>query len=375
MNNLFNMANLVTNHDPYHVHKLFGLASLFNWLLRLYYLFTYGTAFPNGEPLYVAVCCVLLHGLLSISSMLLPLPSKRNFSSPMIWPEFRLHSITFAMRHVIGTIFSLSGISFTYKHTEAFVKLGLIILTNQCSARITDKYGDRENRTTNSMPYPTCITQDMQKRIKNMYAGAQIGATKLIVLQDPTLNYIPLLGIQMAPLLMTLVRKGKISSINYHRTFALSLLMGYVALFVRLCMQPDTSLIVHLLMSNLFPLLRLRRNGMSPGILWAYYVMFQMTLTPVIEEFFGMPTVMLACAVTALIFDVDDSEVPFKFQALWMLLLVLGLVAKRTYISDPLLFKEKYVEQYIAKFAYLILLPLILEQIQGYKCLFFAKTE
>ena len=147
------------------------------------------------------------------------------------------------------------------------MKLGLILLTIQCASWITDKYGDREKRTTNSMPYPTCITQDMQNRIKNLYAGAQFVATKLIVLQDPTLNYIPLLGIQMAPLLMTLVRKGKVSSINYHRIYALSLLMGYVTLFIRLRMHPDASMIVHLLISNLFPLLRLRRSGISPLIL------------------------------------------------------------------------------------------------------------
>ena len=369
------MANLVTHHDPYHVHKVFGIASLFNYLLRLYYLFLYGTAFPNGEPLQVAVCCVLLHGLLSISSILLPLPTKRNFSSPMIWPEFRLHSITFAMRHVIGTVLSLSGISFTYKLTEAFMKLGLITLTIQCASRITDKYGDREKRTTNSMPYPTCITQDMQNRIKNLYTGAQFRATKLIVLQDPTLNYIPLLGIQMAPLLMTLVRKGKISSINYHRIYALSLLMGYVALFVRLRVHPDASLIVHLLISNLFPLLRLRRSGISPLILWTYYVMFQITLTPALKEYFGMPSIMFACAVTALIFDVDNSKVSFKFQVVWMLHLVLGLLVKRTYVSHSLLFEDKYMEPYILKYAYLMLLPLILEQIQGYKCLFFTKTK
>ena len=369
------MANLFTNHDPYHIHKLFGIASLFNYIIRLYYLFLYGTAFPTGEPLQVAVCCVLVHGLLSISSLLLPLPTKRNFSSPMIWPEFRLHSITFAMRHVIATVFSLSGISFKYKITEAFMKLGLILLTIQCASWITDKYGDREKRTTNSMPYPTCITQDMQNRIKNLYAGAQFVATKLIVLQDPTLNYIPLLGIQMAPLLMTLVRKGKVSSINYHRIYALSLLTGYVTLFVRLRMHPDASMIVHLLISNLFPLLRLRRSGISPLILWSSYVLFQTTVTPVMKEYFGMPSIMFACAVTALIFDVENSKVSLKFQALWMLHLVIGLVAKQTYVSHSLLFEEKYMEPYILKFAYLMVFSLILEQIQGYRCLFFATAK
>ena len=115
------MANLITNHDPYHIHKLLGLASLLNYFLRFYYLFVYGTAFPTHEPFTQALCCVLLHGVLSTSSLLLPLPLKRNFASPMIWPEFRLHSITFALRHVIATMLTLSNAWPTQKVAEALM--------------------------------------------------------------------------------------------------------------------------------------------------------------------------------------------------------------------------------------------------------------
>ena len=99
------------------------------------------------------------------------------------------------------------------------MKLGLIILTIQCASWITKKLGDHEKRTTNTMPYPSWITHDMQKGVKDMYTRAQFGATKTIVLSDPTLSYFPLLAIQIAPLLMTLVRKGKITSITYHRIY------------------------------------------------------------------------------------------------------------------------------------------------------------
>ena len=222
------MAKLITHHDPYHIHKVLGLSALLNYLLRIYYLFTYGTAFPEHEPYLQAIFSIILHGVLSTSSLLLPLPSKRNFSSPMIWPEFRLHSITFAMRHVIATALTISGAWPFNTHAEALMKLVLVISTIQCASWITQKFGDHEKRTTNSMPYPSWITEEMQKGVKDMYTRSQFGATKAIFLGDPTLTFFPLFGIQMAPLLMTLVRKGKITSFTYHRVYAISLMVSYV---------------------------------------------------------------------------------------------------------------------------------------------------
>ena len=369
------MANLITNHDPYHIHKLLGLASLLNYLLRLYYLFSYGTAFPSHEPFSQAVCCVLVHGILSTSSLLLPLPLKRNFASPMIWPEFRLHSITFALRHVIATVLTLSNAWPPQKGAEALMKLGLIILTIECASWITERFGDHEKRTTNSMPYPPWITQNMQKDVKDMYTRAQFGATKAIVFSDPTLSYFPLLGIQMAPLLMTLVRKGKINSINYHRIYAISLAMSYIALFVRLHVQPDKIIIVSLAFTSLFPLISLRRNGISRAMIWVFYVTVHFAVVPTLILYFGVSAVVLACAITTLASGTHISNGSLKFRVFWVLFVVLGLTIRQVCFGTDLEFEETNVDPYILKIVPLLVMLPILQQIRAYGCLFVDRNK
>ena len=369
------MANLITNHDPYHIHKLFGLASLMNYLLRFYYLFLYGTAFPSHEPVTQAVCSVVIHGILSISSLLLPIPKKRNFSSPMIWREFRLHSITFAMRHVIATTLTLSNAWPEQMLPDASMKLGLIILSIQCASLITEKLGDHEKRTTNSMPYPGWINQERQKGIKDMYTRAQFGATKTIVLGDSTYSFFPLLGIQMAPLLMTLVRKGKISSITYHRIYALSLSASNLALLVRLCAKPDKLMLVSVAFSSLFPLTSLRNNGLSRGVIWSFFVLFHVKLVPILEESFGMSSVVIACALAVYISGINDSTSSLKSRALWILSVLLALTIKRLYYTTDLIYEKAHVEPYIIKCVPLVIVPPILRQIRRYRCLFIDRSK
>ena len=181
-----------------------------------------------------ALASVLLHGLLSWSSLLLPLPTRRNFSKPMIWPEFRFHSILFATRHVVTTLVTLLNLWPTNEHVNAMARAAVILGTVTIASLITNKYGSRDKRTTNSMPYPINVTPEEQLAIKKTYTSAQFGATVTSLMTDASMNFAPLLGIQMAPLLMTLVRKGKVSTRTYHQVYALSLSLGYVVIFTRL---------------------------------------------------------------------------------------------------------------------------------------------
>lgn len=73
------------------------------------------------------------------------------------------------------------------------------------------------------MPYPDCITPKMQTKIKYNYAMAQFAAAISCISEQPQLSWATLLAIQGAPLLMTLVRKGKITSLTYHRVYMILL--------------------------------------------------------------------------------------------------------------------------------------------------------
>lgn len=146
------MAHLITDHDPFHVHKLLGLFCLLHFLFRLLNLTLHGTAFPESESTAVQVGCVLAHGLLSWSSLLLPLPAKRNYSSPMIWPEFRFHSIGFVSRHVVATALTLADAWPKEPLYEAAAKMAVVVATVLAARHITARHGSKEKRTTNAMP-------------------------------------------------------------------------------------------------------------------------------------------------------------------------------------------------------------------------------
>lgn len=227
------MAKLITNHDPFHIHKILGLFVLTNYIYRYFLLLKYGSAFPQDESPLRASMCVFAHGLLSWSSLLLPLPEKRNFRSPMIWKEFRLHSIIFATRHVICTLLTLNDLWPSSMGLRAFAKVCVVVGTSRAAALVTSIYGCNDKRTTNTMPYPKWTTPNQQKYIKYMYAKSQFVASNLSMLPDPSRNFFPMLAIQIAPLMMTLVRKGKASAMWYHRIYFLSLWMSFIAAIVR----------------------------------------------------------------------------------------------------------------------------------------------
>lgn len=216
------MATLLTHHDKFHIHAIFGLLSLINFIYRWIMIFYKGNAFYN-DTTNTATVSTLLHLGLPLTSFLLPIPEKRNYTAPMIWKEFRLHSLTFASRHVISCLIILH-------EKDTFYSQLLIVQVILLSASlITDKYGSHNNRTTNTMPYPQNINQKERNDTKLLYAYAQFFATAFIFADDISVSYIPLLGIQTAPFLMTLVRKGKITSRIYHMVYAWSLLLAIPA--------------------------------------------------------------------------------------------------------------------------------------------------
>ena len=206
-----------------------------------------------------------------------------------IWPEFRLHSITFATRHVITTLLTLNNWwpderNYIYHGlARAAVVLGAV----KAASLITDQYGCRQQRTTNSMPYPSTVADDQRPAIKKSYALAQFAATAVCLLPDATVNFAPLLAIQMAPLMMTLVRKGKVSAGTYHRVYAVSLWLGYVMVFVRLLAGEGREVTKMVGLKTIFmlsfPSSKLRRYASAMAV-WAVNVILSAAIFPLLLE-------------------------------------------------------------------------------------------
>lgn len=113
---LLGWRGLCTHHDVWHIHKTLGILCL------LHFVYRFASALPRyGHDLgfslmlmpspshhlqprpwtdaAVAVLgTVVLHGCLSLSSLAFRIPRRRIASSTRIWPQFRAHSIIFALR-------------------------------------------------------------------------------------------------------------------------------------------------------------------------------------------------------------------------------------------------------------------------------------
>jgi len=236
------MANLLTHHDKFHSHAIFGALALLHFLWRFIQTIRFGTSFPDHEPRWFQTAGVLIHLLLPLLSFQLPLPEKRHTNKPMLWHEGRLHSLIFATRHIVATLCSLwnlwpnpnnrhvekySSAWFLSLAAEILVKEAMVLATCQLAKLVSEKYGDTTRRTTNSMPYPDNVDESFQIVIKSSYASFQFVATSYCLLGDPTVAFWPVFPIQGAAFLMTLVRKGLISPASYHRGYILQVIFNH----------------------------------------------------------------------------------------------------------------------------------------------------
>ena len=102
------MGRLITHEDPKHVHKTLGACALAHLAYRFGSLAARGTMRLDGSVVDVAL--VACHAALSLSSLVFRLPARRHERMPMIYPEFRAHSIVFALRSVACCILAMCGV-------------------------------------------------------------------------------------------------------------------------------------------------------------------------------------------------------------------------------------------------------------------------
>jgi hypothetical protein len=219
MTNINNFYKLNTAEDSTHIHKTIGLTCLINFGYRYFNYFMYGTM--NLENI-LGISLILIHGLLSVSSLIFHIPGLRNPLKPMIYPEFRLHSITFALRSVIISLL------YYYKCNYLYVIL-TCYLTMIAADIISNIYNEsgKNGKTMRNMPFDNTITLENQQKITSMHSYMQIGATTYMLGNIET-AFSPLFAIQLAAFLMTLVRKSIISAKMWHSIYSLSLWINII---------------------------------------------------------------------------------------------------------------------------------------------------
>mmetsp|Transcript_9860 Transcript_9860/g.27970 ORF Transcript_9860/g.27970 Transcript_9860/m.27970 type:complete len:345 (+) Transcript_9860:392-1426(+) len=170
----------------------------------------------------------------------------------MIWPEFRAHNAVFSIRQCIGTGVALcteaalrqvtapggasswmpsvlgASPAMVLQCASALVRLAVVLAAAQLAAEVTRKMGNSEHRTTNAMPYPATASATDVQNTKVFYRQCQFHATTLALVGSSDFAFLPLYGLESAPFMMTLVRKGLASSLGYHAVYSTGLIIPYL---------------------------------------------------------------------------------------------------------------------------------------------------
>lgn len=90
------VKGLFTKEDYFNFHKMIGISVLVHFFYR------FSNVGPVKDMLFGptprTLASIALHALLSASSLIFRIPTKRIAEGSRIWPEYRLHSISFAYR-------------------------------------------------------------------------------------------------------------------------------------------------------------------------------------------------------------------------------------------------------------------------------------
>jgi tRNA(Leu) C34 or U34 (ribose-2'-O)-methylase TrmL len=265
---------LFTREDPIGIHKYLGLFCLINFIGRFRQMLFLDHAAglgTRGHP-WFSMACLIPHAVLSMSSLIFhTVPRERVVGKPMIWKEYRVHNIIFGVRSVLAALAASlairAGNTPTVRRLAVAFSCACVLLANYGADLATDKLRAVEaESTTATMPYWEGCSLETQKRFKGFYAYSQFLATlACLATSNPAWPLSVLLAIQIASLLMTLVRKGLVSARAYHYGYTASLALPYIVGLRSMSLtRPDFPIMI----AVGYLLFQLRRRGVSKYLLW-----------------------------------------------------------------------------------------------------------
>ena len=230
------ISKLITHEDKFHLHKIFGCVSLLNYFYLLFDFFYSGAVaemtLRTIDSGFIGLTWV--HSVLSLSALQFLIPRTRTGIIPMIWQEFRAHSIVFAVRSFV----LINLLYFIAKKCDGdvragaitgCVRLGVVLLAMKLADLSTDYLRENKKETTTAtMPYWSDCPANVQSAIKYFYTHSQFMATYVCLFAEIPYILAVAFPIQFASFMMTLVRKNIISSFWYHVLYGGSLLAVYL---------------------------------------------------------------------------------------------------------------------------------------------------
>jgi hypothetical protein len=266
---------LFTHEDPVGIHKYLGLFCLLNFVRRFWQMYFGDPAAGLGQRGHAcfSMICLLPHALLSLSSLIFQtVPKERVVGKPMIWQEYRIHNIVFGVRSVLTALVASLAVKLgntpTVRKVAILASGACVLLANWGADRatVTLRVVEAES-TTATMPYWKGCSVETQKKFKGFYAYCQFMATlACLACGNPAWPLAVLIAIQLASLLMTLVRKGLLSARGYHYGYTASLVAPYFVGFRSMLYSQSFEFPVMLVLG--YTLYQLRRRGVNKYALW-----------------------------------------------------------------------------------------------------------
>lgn len=223
----FLVRKLFTPEDKNNIHKTLGFLSLASFAYRYFYVFPTTGTLGFADNSWFDMATLLLHLLLSYSSIIFHVLEKRIIQHPLIiYEEYRLHAMLFTTRAIGVSFFGL------YQHMipevyRSTVLVGFLALISVTVDWITVKFGT---------PGVTAVRNDNDgkfKILRLMYASYQFLALGSHIRVSPALcdlGFNAAIAIQSSAFLMTLKRKSLIRwySHAFWYTLALALSLAFM---------------------------------------------------------------------------------------------------------------------------------------------------
>lgn len=222
---VWNLGKLITKEDYTHLHKVLGILSTIHFTYRFGMLLSTGSM--GFDDSWFTVALVVFHIVLSTSSLIFHIPFKRIKSSPMIYPEFRLHSILFASRSLIIMLLQIAAHRLN-STLPLYIRGGVTLLNMYLADLVTEACKGENSSTIRSMPYPDYLPNVYKPAINYFYSASQIFATANCLFGGIDEVFATVFPIQMAAFMMTCVRKSIISAGAWHFYYTLTLLSNFV---------------------------------------------------------------------------------------------------------------------------------------------------
>ena len=192
---------LFTREDTFNIHKMFGFPCLVHFIYRFTQVGPTDMGFGANR---FSLACIAMHIMLSSTSLIFKIPTKRIKEGSRIWPEYRLHSINFAFRSIACMLVTMGEKALGREDRPMYALNALIVLAGAAGASAGSASVGTDNRSNSIRDL------DGPAWFKFFFSWAQFIATTncLIGQRRFSLQFVYVFVIQFTAFLMTLRRKN-----------------------------------------------------------------------------------------------------------------------------------------------------------------------